>query len=192
MLITIENPGLFFCFDLLRYNLDISSTGTGSEALKLLWRKLKDVTILQLRRIHLVIILTTIENPDIIVIVLMAVIQLELSGAFSLLRRKLGDVSLLQLNLKHGSSFVKDSFNDNANFDKEHGVVLEAVVQLEAFLLGGIHLVIMLITIKNLGCYSTGTESKALMFFWKKSGGYYTIGTKTGERGDSFEMKYRL
>uniref|UniRef100_A0AAF5D0J3 Uncharacterized protein n=2 Tax=Strongyloides stercoralis TaxID=6248 RepID=A0AAF5D0J3_STRER len=35
------------------------------------------------------------------------------------------------LNLKHGSSFVKDSFNDNANFDKEHGVVLEAVVQLK-------------------------------------------------------------
>uniref|UniRef100_A0A0K0DTW5 MATH domain-containing protein n=1 Tax=Strongyloides stercoralis TaxID=6248 RepID=A0A0K0DTW5_STRER len=24
-----------------------------------------------------------------------------------------------------------DSFNDNANFDKEHGVVLEAVVQLK-------------------------------------------------------------
>uniref|UniRef100_A0A0K0E5L6 TLDc domain-containing protein n=1 Tax=Strongyloides stercoralis TaxID=6248 RepID=A0A0K0E5L6_STRER len=35
------------------------------------------------------------------------------------------------LNLKHGNPFVKNSFNDNANFDKEHDVVLEAVVQLK-------------------------------------------------------------
>uniref|UniRef100_A0AAF5DGW8 Uncharacterized protein n=1 Tax=Strongyloides stercoralis TaxID=6248 RepID=A0AAF5DGW8_STRER len=99
-------------------------------AWKLLWKELEAVALLELNRkrvkffllrgIHLELMLATIVKPDIIVIVLMAVIQLELSGAFSLLRRKLGDVSLLQLNLKHGSSFVKDSFNDNANFDKEH------------------------------------------------------------------------
>uniref|UniRef100_A0AAF5DCX2 Uncharacterized protein n=1 Tax=Strongyloides stercoralis TaxID=6248 RepID=A0AAF5DCX2_STRER len=41
------------------------------------------------------------------------------SGAFRLFWSKLGDVSLLQLNLKHGSFFVKDSLNNNANLGKE-------------------------------------------------------------------------
>uniref|UniRef100_A0A0K0EFK6 Uncharacterized protein n=2 Tax=Strongyloides stercoralis TaxID=6248 RepID=A0A0K0EFK6_STRER len=40
-------------------------------------------------------------------------------GAWRLFERKLADVALLQLNLEYGSSFVKDSFNSNANFDKE-------------------------------------------------------------------------
>uniref|UniRef100_A0AAF5DG74 Uncharacterized protein n=1 Tax=Strongyloides stercoralis TaxID=6248 RepID=A0AAF5DG74_STRER len=117
---------LFFLWKKFRIN---ASYDKESRAWKLLWKELEAVALLELNRkrvnfflggIHLELMLVTIVKLDIIVIVLMAVIQLELSGAFSLLRRKLGDVSLLQLNLKHGSSFVKDSFNDNANFDKEH------------------------------------------------------------------------
>uniref|UniRef100_A0AAF5DE75 Uncharacterized protein n=1 Tax=Strongyloides stercoralis TaxID=6248 RepID=A0AAF5DE75_STRER len=75
-----------------------------------------------------------------------------------------------RINARVNKESRKNSSSNNTNYNRESSIVLEA----------------------NLGCYSTGTESKALMFFWKKSGGYYTIGTKTGERGDSFEMKYRL
>uniref|UniRef100_A0AAF5DQV7 Uncharacterized protein n=1 Tax=Strongyloides stercoralis TaxID=6248 RepID=A0AAF5DQV7_STRER len=64
MLITIESRHYYYCFG------GCYSTGTESEALRLFWSNV-------------------------------------------------GDVSLLQLNLKHGISFVKDSFNNNANFDKK-------------------------------------------------------------------------
>uniref|UniRef100_A0AAF5DJN1 Uncharacterized protein n=1 Tax=Strongyloides stercoralis TaxID=6248 RepID=A0AAF5DJN1_STRER len=90
------------------------STGTGSEALKLLRRELKDVAIL---------INASYDNEsslDIVTVVLEATFLIGTeSGAWRLFWRKLADVVLLQLNLEYGSSFVKDSFNSNANFDKE-------------------------------------------------------------------------
>uniref|UniRef100_A0AAF5DCG6 Uncharacterized protein n=1 Tax=Strongyloides stercoralis TaxID=6248 RepID=A0AAF5DCG6_STRER len=68
------------------------------------------------------------------------------SGAWRLFWRKLADVALLQLNLEYGSSFVKDSFNDNTNYDKESR---------HYYCCFG-------------GCYSTGTESESLKLLWRE------------------------
>uniref|UniRef100_A0AAF5DSH7 Peptidase M14 domain-containing protein n=1 Tax=Strongyloides stercoralis TaxID=6248 RepID=A0AAF5DSH7_STRER len=135
--------------------------GLELEDVALLEVHLKRVNFFLLGGIHLEIMLITIKNLAIIIVVLDAVIQLGLNlenedfsrgnlRIWKLLWEKLEAVTLLELNLKRVNSF----------------------------LLGGIHLAIMLITIKNpefrhyyccFGCcYSTGTESKALMLFWKK------------------------
>uniref|UniRef100_A0AAF5DIK4 Uncharacterized protein n=1 Tax=Strongyloides stercoralis TaxID=6248 RepID=A0AAF5DIK4_STRER len=84
------------------------------------------VTIMNPGGIHLVIILITIENPGMFFSVFLCCVTKFRHYCYCFG----GCYSTGTLNLKHGNSFVKDSFNDNANFDKEHGVVLEAVFQL--------------------------------------------------------------
>uniref|UniRef100_A0AAF5CY97 Uncharacterized protein n=1 Tax=Strongyloides stercoralis TaxID=6248 RepID=A0AAF5CY97_STRER len=174
---------------------DCCSTGAESEVWMLFWSELKNVALLEmnlkrlnffLRGIHLESMLVTIKNPGCCLTIAESKIR---NGGFFCFRRN-SHLAIILITIEnpdvfflsffaalqfrhdcycfggcystgtHGSSFVKDSFNDNANFDKEHG---------HYYCCFG-------------GCYSTGTESKALMLFWKRSGGCYLIGTKTGEQ----------
>uniref|UniRef100_A0AAF5I1Z8 Uncharacterized protein n=1 Tax=Strongyloides stercoralis TaxID=6248 RepID=A0AAF5I1Z8_STRER len=142
MLITIKNP-------------DCCSNGTDSEALRLFWKKLEDeleaVALLELNRKRVNVFfgrnsfrINASYNSE-------TRNSFRINASYDNESRKNsssnntnynresrhycycfgGCYSTGTLNLKHGSSFVKDSFNDNASFDEEHGVVLEAVVQLK-------------------------------------------------------------
>uniref|UniRef100_A0AAF5DM18 Peptidase M14 domain-containing protein n=1 Tax=Strongyloides stercoralis TaxID=6248 RepID=A0AAF5DM18_STRER len=99
------------------------------------------------------------------------------SKALRLFWSNVGDVSLLQLNLKHGSSFVKDSFNNNANFDKKkpryvfdffcHATNRDIVMNSfsnNAITIRNLDIIIVVLE----AVIQPGTESKALMLFWKK------------------------
>uniref|UniRef100_A0AAF5D1J9 Uncharacterized protein n=1 Tax=Strongyloides stercoralis TaxID=6248 RepID=A0AAF5D1J9_STRER len=130
---------------------DCCSTGTDSEALRLFWKKLEDVLILQLSRNH--------RSSFVKGCFLIGTEY----GAWRLFERKLADVALLQLNLEYGSSFVKDSFNSNANFDKEPR---------HYYCCFG-------------GSCSTGTESGAwkLLLYWSRIKSVDVLLEKTGECG---------
>uniref|UniRef100_A0AAF5DPG4 Uncharacterized protein n=1 Tax=Strongyloides stercoralis TaxID=6248 RepID=A0AAF5DPG4_STRER len=157
VLITINNQDNYYCC--FGGNC---LTGTESGVWMLLWSKLENVIQLELNlkhlslkrvnffllgEIHLAIMLITIKNPDIIVAVLEAVVQLELIlEALRLFLKKLEDVPILQLNLKHRISSVMGWKLISAGYDKESRHCYRCFE----------------------GCYSTGTESREWRLFWKK------------------------
>uniref|UniRef100_A0AAF5CY38 Uncharacterized protein n=1 Tax=Strongyloides stercoralis TaxID=6248 RepID=A0AAF5CY38_STRER len=181
-------------------------TGAGSKTCKLflggIHLELMLVTIVKPE-----LMLVTIKNPAIVTVVLEAVIQLELNlenKDFS--GEKLRIMEAVAEGIEYCCSteavsktcklfFWRNSFSNNANYDKESryselktviqlelnlehesccGRSLEVVALLELnrkrvnFFLEGIHLELMLVTIVKPGCCSTGTDSEALRLFWKK------------------------
>uniref|UniRef100_A0AAF5DLI2 Uncharacterized protein n=1 Tax=Strongyloides stercoralis TaxID=6248 RepID=A0AAF5DLI2_STRER len=154
----------FFCPNLLCYNLDNyyccfggnRLTGTESGVWMFLWKcystgaESETCKLFSLEGFHLAIMLITMKNPG------CYSTETE-SGEWRLFWKKLEDVPILQLNLKHRSSSVMGG--SCCSIGAKSGAL------------------IMLITIESRhyyycfgGCYSTGTESRALKLFWSKLG----------------------